>query len=116
MRKFNSGATRNDSDNKLDYEGFFSPLVIYRYAQYMHRNRIQCDGSERAADNWQKGMPRDEYMKSLYRHFMALWTIHRGENAIDEDTGRKIDIQDAICGIMFNAMGYLLEVLMKRSV
>ena len=28
MRKFETGATRNDDSNKYDYEGFLSPLIL----------------------------------------------------------------------------------------
>ncbi len=56
-REFISGATRNSEEGKLDYEGFLSPLALARYAQYMHRHRELEDGTLRASDNWQKGIP-----------------------------------------------------------
>lgn len=105
MRKFGSGATRDDETNKLDYEGFLSPIVLQRFARYMHQHRIQADGNLRDSDNWQKGMPRDAYMKSAWRHFMAWWSAHRnGQN--DEE---------ALCALLFNTMGYLYEVLRCES-
>ena len=105
MRTFESGATRDDSDTKLDFEGFLSPAVIERYGQYMHENRIQADGNLRDSDNWQKGIPKDQYMKSLWRHFFAVWKEHR--------TGAKNAqvMEDALCAVMFNTMGYLHEYL-----
>ncbi len=105
MREFASGATRDDSDSKYDYEGFLSPWVIERYGQYMHENRIQADGKLRDSDNWQKGIPKDQYMKSLWRHFFTLWKLHR------EDSGNSQLIEDSLCAIMFNSMGYLHEYL-----
>ena len=52
MRKFDTGATRNNDETRLDYEGFLSPLVLERFAQYIHKNRVQDDGTIRASDNW----------------------------------------------------------------
>lgn len=104
MRVFNTGATRNNDNSQPDYEGFLSPAVLQAYAQYMQKHRRQADGTMRASDNWQKGIPSDAYMKSLLRHVMDLWLIHRGH------PGRE-DFQSAIGGILFNAMGYWHESL-----
>jgi hypothetical protein len=106
MREFDTGATRDTDENKLDYEGFLSPLVLERYAQYMNKNRIQADGKARASDNWQKGIPKDAYMKSAWRHFMEWWTRHRGLP--------NFCVEEAICALLFNAMGYLHEILKSR--
>lgn len=107
IRKFNTGATRDTDENKLDYEGFISPLVLDRYAQYMHKHRKQSNGELRLSDNWQKGIPKEEYMKSGFRHFMDWWKEHRGLKSRE-------GIEDALCGVMFNVMGYLYEVLNKK--
>lgn len=107
MRKFKTGATRDDDMTKIDYEGVLSPLVIQRFGEYMDKHRKQSNGDLRASDNWQKGIPRDAYIKSLWRHFMDLWLIHRGSE------GRE-DIEEALCAIMFNSMGYLFEVLRRE--
>lgn len=106
VRTFDSGATRDTDDGKLDYEGFFHPLVTKRFAEYMHKHRKQADGEMRTSDNWQKGMPRDEYMKSAWRHFHDWWTAHRKG---DED-------EEAMCALLFNVMGYLHEVRLCRDV
>ena len=57
MRRFETGATRDSDDTKLDFEGFLAPECIVRYAEYMQRHRIQPDDELRASDNWQLGMP-----------------------------------------------------------
>lgn len=101
LRKFESGATRTNEEGKPDYEGFLSPLVIREYGAYMHKNRLQPDGTLRESDNWQKGIPLDAYMKSLFRHFVEAWTIHRGGEGNMEET---------LCAILFNASGYLHEL------
>jgi hypothetical protein len=109
MKKFETGATRNHDDNKLDFEGFLSPLVLQRFAQYMHKNRVQDDGTVRTSDNWQKGIPKESYMKSGWRHFFAWWFGHR--NSFKEDT---LQTEEDICGVIFNAQGYLHELLRDR--
>ncbi len=111
MREFESGATRNSEEGKLDYEGFLSPLVLRRYAEYLHAHRTLEDGTMRDSDNWQRGMPLDVYMKSMWRHFMDLWTVHRsGSSQVLKQT-----IEIALCGVLFNASGYLHELLKNRE-
>ena len=113
MRTFESGALRNSEEGKLDYEGFLSPLVLRRYAEYLHSHRALEDGTTRDSDNWQQGMPREVYMKSFWRHMMDWWTIHRWR-----ETGRlpnRKPLEDAICGVIFNASGYLHELLKEKS-
>lgn len=109
MRNFETGATRDSDDSKYDYEGFLSPAVLKRYAEYMHANRLQSDGKLRSADNWQKGIPKDAYMKSMFRHFMDVWSMHR--NVGDWEPG---DLEEALCAVVFNAFGYLYEELEGR--
>jgi len=50
-RYCNTGATRDVDNDKYDYEGFLSPIVLHRYAQYMHKHRLQSDGELRDSDN-----------------------------------------------------------------
>jgi uncharacterized protein YfbU (UPF0304 family) len=107
IRTFETGATRDSDDNKLDFEGFLSPAVIQRYAEYMHRHRIQPNGELRDSDNWQKGIPIPQYMKSLYRHFMTIWTDHR--------KGTLAKSEEEICAVIFNAMGILHEVIKQNE-
>lgn len=110
MRKFNSGATRDEDKTKLDFEGFLSPLVLYRFAQYMNKHRNQADGSVRDSDNWQKGIPKDVYMKSGFRHFFDWWANHRkAKLAIKED------VEESLCALIFNASGYLFELLSDKQ-
>ena len=108
MREFETGATRDTDEGKLDYEGFLSPLVLRRFAEYMHVNRIQADGKMRASDNWQKGIPIDQYMKSMFRHFVDVWGGHRYNTPLDE---REV----ALCALMFNVQGMLYEILKEKK-
>jgi hypothetical protein len=111
MRKFETGATRNDDSSKYDYEGFLAPRVLHRYAQYMHKHRKQADGNVRDSDNWQKGIESNAYMKSLVRHTLDLWAMHRGEKRFDPDDGHEYTKAELCCAVMFNVMGYLFELL-----
>lgn len=110
VRRFETGATRDSHAGKLDYEACLSPLVLRRFAQYMNKHCMQPDGSRRATDNWQKGIPTKEYMKSAWRHFMDIWTLHRG---IPRDQ-RLVDLhnmEESLCALLFNVMGMLYEEL-----
>jgi len=40
-RTFDTGATRDTSQDKLDFEGFLSPLVIKRFGEY-NRATARC--------------------------------------------------------------------------
>lgn len=118
MRQFDTGATRDDDTNKYDYEGFLSPLVLERYAQYMHKNRLQSDGKMRDSDNWQKGIPPEQYMKSKLRHIMETWRLHRGVRTIStssDDTIRINALCESLCAELFNTMGMLFELLNKKE-
>lgn len=116
MRRFETGATRDTDDGKLDYEAFFSPLVLRRRAEYMHEHRVQSDGSLRDGDNWQKGMPLEAFMKSGWRHFMDWWTGHRKQpDALDVAFESRKQLEDALCALMFNAEGYLHELLKEND-
>jgi hypothetical protein len=109
VRTFKTGATRNGEEGKHDPEGFLSPLVVQRFNEYMHKHRVQVDGRLRASDNWQRGIPRAVYMKSAWRHFLAWWTWHRNE---DRESQRAAE--ESICALLFNTMGYLHELLLRR--
>lgn len=105
IRVFETGATRDDDANKLDFEGFLSPAALEKYAQYMHKHRQQADGNLRDSDNWQRGIPISQYVKSAWRHFFAIWKGHR-QGQIN---------QDDVCALIFNAMGILHEKSKTKS-
>lgn len=67
MRTFETGATRNDDEGKIDYLGHLSHRAVQRFGAYMHAHRRQADGSLRAADNFKAGIPIPSYMTSGYR-------------------------------------------------
>lgn len=102
--QYESGATREDDDDKLDIEGFLSPLVIEAYCQYMHFNRDLPDGSKRSGSDWQNGIPFNRLMRSMWRHFKDCWLEHRLWPTKD---GRVFNL----CALLFNTMAYLHQVL-----
>lgn len=106
LRQFETGATRDTAKGKLDPEGFISPIVLRAYCLYMNFHRKQSDGNLRDSDNWQKGMPKNQYMKSLWRHFLDVWLNHRGFNEFIKE-----NMVFALCGVLFNVNGYLHELL-----
>ena len=108
VRQFTTGATRDTDEGKFDYEGFFSPLVLERYAEYMNKHRKQSDGNLRNSDNWQKGIPKEAYMKSGFRHFFDWWKEHRGIPTKD-------GLIEALCALLFNVQGYLFELLKEKT-
>lgn len=107
-RAFETGATRDSDDSKLDYEGFISPIVLERYAQYMHECRLRnvpAGQSIRSSDNWQKGMPINSYMKSMLRHVFDVWKMHRQSAFVTNE------MLDALSATLFNVQGYMFELL-----
>lgn len=116
-RTFNTGATRDGDSNKLDVEGFISPLVLRAFSEYMHRCRLKNipDGEViRASDNWQLGIEIDQYAKSLIRHNLEFWLLHDGFEARDEK-GNILSMEDVLCAMLFNVQGYLFELLRAKD-
>ena len=107
IRRFKTGATRDNLNGKIEYEGFLSPIVLEEFGKYMNKHRVQKDGKIRESDNWQKLFGKEHYQvcaDSLLRHVIDFWLFHRGFKGRDT-------IKDALCGIMFNAQGYLFKLL-----
>jgi len=108
IRQFNTGATRDTDVGKNDYEGFLSPKVLEMYGNYMTKHRKQSDGNLRDSDNWQKGIPKDAYIKSAWRHFLDVWMEHRGYKSKD-------GMEEALMALLFNIMGYAFELLKEKN-
>ena len=101
MRAFETGATRDSNEDKLDYKGFLSMIAIKQFAEYMHSHRKQADGSMRASDNWRKGIPVSAYEESMTRHvFEWLQALEAG------DRDKAFEIAPAI---WFNLQGWMHE-------
>jgi hypothetical protein len=113
MRIFESGAIRDNNEGKLDFEGALSPQVLYAFATYMEKHSHTSDG-ERTSDNWQKGFPEDELMKSLMRHVVDLWMLHRGCPCSRPETLKMPDWFDALGGAFFNLQAIWLEKIKEE--
>ncbi len=114
MRTYAGGATRDDGENKPEFAGFLSPIVLRRFATYMLKHQMQADGKKRSADNWKKGIPRRDYLESLYRHFFDVW------GTVTEDDDKHLiltekGLEEALCAMLFNVQGLLREVLLGRD-
>ena len=109
IRQFSTGATRDTREGKLSYVKGLSPIVLRRYLQYLDKHRLQPDGTMREFDNWKKGIDLDTYLDSVVRHTIADWLLSEGY-AVEDNHG-SVDPEDALCGILFNTMGKLHEIL-----
>jgi len=114
VRTFSTGANRDLDDTKHDPEGFYTPRVITRFCEYMTKNRHLADGTVRDSDNWQKGIPREVYMKSLWRHFLATWGEHRRHHEADPLYSQD-RLEEDLCGVLFNTQGMLDTILKERG-
>lgn len=109
VRQFDTGATRNNDEEELDYEGFLSPLALEAFARYMHGHRRQADGKLRDRDNWQKGIPPESYLKSMVRHMLDVWRLQRGYPS------RAATLEEALSALLFNVQGLLHETLKAKA-
>lgn len=109
IRSFATGATRDSAAGKHDYTGFLDPRILQRYAAFMERHRQMKDGSVREPDNWKRGMPPEETVKSLIRHAFDVWMIHEYGKSVRPEDGTEVTLDDALGGMVFNAFSYWRE-------
>lgn len=107
MRQFETGATRN-VETDPDIYGFTSPLALGLFAEYMHTNRLQADGTMRDSDNWKRGIPLDSYIRSMRRHLQDLTLHHDGYPEMARE-----GLMEALGGLMFNVQGYMHEIVLQ---
>lgn len=107
MRKFDTGATRDNDDSKIDYWGFISPYALEAFGKYMTKHRVQADGALRASDNWKQGIPQDSYQRSLYRH------VQDWKRAIEADN--RAEARELASAIFFNLQGWMHEEFQPKT-
>ena len=107
-RTFPSGATRESKANKISPKGSLSPLALTRFCEYMREKRNMPDGSRRSCDDWKKGVPPEEYADSLFRHVLELHRICDGWDLEEK-------LEETLCAVLFNAQGWLHEILKTVS-
>lgn len=93
---------------------------------YLARHRKQSDGEMREFDNYKKGIPPQEYVKSRWRHHFASWaTLEPMMDATQEDFQTFIEnmteeqfheLEEDIHGELFNTMGLLMELCKIRGI
>jgi hypothetical protein len=96
------------------YATDFNPLVLEEFAKYMHAHRKQEDGSLRNADNWQKGIPKEELLESLLRHVMDIWIMMESEE--DErmrPNGEHVTYIETLSASLFGIQALMLEYLKR---
>ena len=116
MRNFDTGATRDTEDGKIDYWGFISPKAMKSFGEYMMKHQKQADGKLRASDNWKKGIPMDAYLRSMFRHMMDVKAL-LDTSSIDRMEGYAPDeAVELMNAILFNVQGWLHEAMKIREV
>lgn len=96
-REFESGAIRDDDKNKEDYIESISWVTLMRYAKYMKSNEKKY-----GRGNWIKGIPIEEYEKSLLRHIQKYISNKYYGTKIEPET-------DHLSAAMFNLQGLIHE-------
>ena len=115
MRTFQTGATRNSVAGKPQYSKYLSPRMVRAFGEYMLKHQTQADGTIRAGDNWQKGIPMDDYVDSGWRHFFEWWELHRA--SLDEALSpeQEEQLEEALSALWFNVQGYMHEHLKRKQ-
>lgn len=102
IRKFETGAVRG-SGGKFDFPEYISPHLLFRYAEWMKKS-----AEKYGAGNWKKGIPREEYFKSLCRHFFMVF--------MEETEGLKMEPEsDHLAALIFNIQG-LMHIDAKNDI
>lgn len=113
LRNFDTGAIRDNDENKINYQGALSPLVLEAYGAYIQKHSLLPDGTRRNNKNWQNLFGTHEEhrqvcIESAWRHFIDLLMEHDGYNSRD-------GLDEAIGGLMFNIQAYWFSVLKERK-
>jgi len=98
-RQFETGAVRDVDNNKPDFIESISWIALGRYALYM-RSKEERYGR----GNWKKGIPIEEYEKSLMRH-LHKYLANKYDGASLEPE------EDHLSAAMFNLFGLMHETI-----
>lgn|SRR3990167_2661486 len=109
-RMFKSGATRNDSKDKLEFIRFNDPRVEKVYAYFMHKHRHLPDGTLREPDNWKLGFDDGVILDSRGRHFLDSWEIEKYGKAHRPDEPEVNQIE-TLCAELFGIKAKLYELV-----
>lgn len=97
VRKFESGAIRDNDETKEDYIETIPWRSMRRYARYMTSKK-----SRYGAGNFKKGIPIESYEQSLVRHLQKyLENKYEGGDCEKEE--------DHLSAMVFNVFGIMFE-------
>ena len=97
MRRFKSGAIRDDDNGKEEYVETIAWRSLKRYAQYMTAKK-----SKYGQGNFKKGIPIESYENSLIRHIQK-YLENKYENGTTENE------EDHLSACAFNIFGIMFE-------
>ena len=97
MRKFKSGALRDDDTTKPDFIETVSWTAFRKFGEYMTGKK-----SRYGQGNFKKGIPVESYEQSLVRHLQKYL-----ENKY-EDGKQEVD-EDHLSAMVFNIFGIIHE-------
>ncbi|MEK6882812.1 MAG: dATP/dGTP diphosphohydrolase domain-containing protein [Nanoarchaeota archaeon] len=96
-RKFNTGAVRDSDEGKENYIGAISFTALKRYVHF------QTEAAKKYPDgNWRKGIPLEEFEKSLMRHLQKYFSNKYDGTSIEPDV-------DHLSAAWFNLQGIIHE-------
>ena len=96
-RVFESGAQRDSDLGKEDYVESVSWIALQRYANYM-----KVQESKYGRGNWKKGIPIQEYEKSMFRHIQKYFANKYDNANLEPEV-------DHLSAAWFNLQGLIHE-------
>jgi len=97
IRKFTSGAIRDNDETKEDYIETISWTAMKRYAQYMTGKKKKY-----GAGNFKKGIPQESYEQSLVRHLQKYLANKYEGGTVEKE-------EDHLSAMLFNVFGIINE-------
>jgi len=97
MRKFTTGAVRDDDTHKEDYIETISWTAMKRYAQFMTSKKEKY-----GAGNFKKGIPIESYEQSLLRHVQKYLSNKYEDGDVEKD-------EMHLEAMLFNIFGIIHE-------
>jgi len=97
VRKFKTGAIRDNDENKVNFIETISWTAFNRYAKYMTGKATKY-----GRGNFKKGIPIESYEESLIRH-IDKYLRNKYENGDDEKN------EDHLAAAVFNLFGIMHE-------
>lgn len=97
IRKFDTGAVRDNDSTKENYVESIPWIALRRYAFYMKSKE-----SRYGKGNFKKGIPSESYEESLLRHIQKYISNKYEGGDFEKD-------QDHLSAILFNCFGLIYQ-------